>query len=285
MPVVMWTYTTGMSIRLIVIDLDDTLLHGEEAAEASLAALRGLLPGVRWCVATGRPDGRLIALREVLVPTAGWIWSHGARGSFGPWGRMVLLNPARTVDLLEALVWELPEARIAVERGTTIFHDPGYPVVARPGGRRMVEVDRVQMLGSFGEMMRVHAPDGFARVRSLLVERELPFHAWDVGPDSYAEVTSTAATKVLAVQELARHLGVEPEEVAMIGDGHSDAAVLAWAGRGVAIAGGHRSALEAADVVADGFVEAVKLAVGSELCSFRGERETSCPVRLPWGAS
>ena len=55
------------------------------------------------------------------------------------------------------------------------------------------------------------------------------------------------ANKGHAVSLLARELGIERHEVVAIGDSVNDAAMLAWAGVGVAVGGADAYALEAAD--------------------------------------
>ena len=62
-----------------------------------------------------------------------------------------------------------------------------------------------------------------------------------------------ASSKSLAVAWLASHLDVPQAQVLAIGDGSNDVDMLAWAGLGVAIAGGDPEALSAADVIAPPF--------------------------------
>lgn len=251
-----------MSIRLVAVDLDGTLLTGGRIPAASVAALDRLADsGIAWCVATARAGGRIIRQREVLAPTAGWIWSYGARGEHGDWSHDASISASIMHEVL-SLVDEVDSgAKVGVERGETLYHDRGYPVVARPE-RSCLVTTREAMASAGCEMVRVHASAGIAA--KLMVasdEQGLRVRCWPVGPDTYVEITSGWAAKVRALQMLAIHLGLRRGEVAMIGDGLSDAAALDWAGRGVAIAGGDPVAVAAADAVAGDFIEALATAV------------------------
>ena len=67
--------------------------------------------------------------------------------------------------------------------------------------------------------------------------------------DSFVEVMAAGVAKEAALAEVAEELGVAQQEVIAFGDQVTDAGMLRWAGRGVAVANAHKSALEAADEV------------------------------------
>jgi hydroxymethylpyrimidine pyrophosphatase-like HAD family hydrolase len=56
-------------------------------------------------------------------------------------------------------------------------------------------------------------------------------------------------TKAFALERLCRRLGIRPQEVVAVGDMPNDLAMLAWAGRSVAVANAQLEVLEAADEV------------------------------------
>ncbi len=67
--------------------------------------------------------------------------------------------------------------------------------------------------------------------------------------DTFVEVLAAGVGKEVALADHARELGVTAEEVVAFGDQLVDAAMLRWAGLGVAVANATAFALEAADVV------------------------------------
>lgn len=82
--------------------------------------------------------------------------------------------------------------------------------------------------------------------------------------ESYLEVTHREADKAPALEALASRLGVAREEVVAIGDGANDAAMLVWAGVGVAMGHAPDPVKAAADWVTesndrDGVAAAIEL--------------------------
>jgi hypothetical protein len=67
--------------------------------------------------------------------------------------------------------------------------------------------------------------------------------------DTFVEVIAAGVGKEVALAELARERGVPREQVVAFGDQLVDAAMLRWAGLGVAVANATEFALEAADEV------------------------------------
>jgi Cof subfamily protein (haloacid dehalogenase superfamily) len=65
----------------------------------------------------------------------------------------------------------------------------------------------------------------------------------------FCEVEAIGAGKDLALEHLAGLLGINRDSVIAVGDGKGDQSMIAWAGLGVAIEGGHPDAIDAADRV------------------------------------
>jgi len=66
----------------------------------------------------------------------------------------------------------------------------------------------------------------------------------------FVELSAAGVDKAFALAELCRALGIGPGEVVAFGDMPNDLPMLAWAGRGVAVADAHPRVLAAADEVA-----------------------------------
>lgn len=75
----------------------------------------------------------------------------------------------------------------------------------------------------------------------LQITRSLPY---------FCEVLHPETGKDLALQRLCKMLGIRREDTVAFGNGDEDAAMIAWAGHGVAIGDGSAAAIAAADEVA-----------------------------------
>lgn len=258
------------NFRLIAVDLDGCLLDSAgKVPEASRIELDILAcQGIRWCVVTGRSLGTLTGLQQQLYPTGGWIWSHGAQARSDYWTRSATLAKLDVLAIADLLREDFPGSVMAVDCEEVLYRDEGYPVPTWPPGRRHTVADRDMMALLGGDMIRIRCD----RVGDLVVaieEMALPVRAWETGRAGYVEITASAASKLSALGMLATYLGARGEEIAVIGDGHSDAGMLAWAGLGVSFADAHPSATGAADVVlgersgpeVNRFVEAIGLVV------------------------
>src|SRR5699024_7414732 len=85
-----------------------------------------------------------------------------------------------------------------------------------------------------------------ARIRSLGLDG---FELTHSGAP-FVEVLAPGVSKAWGLEQLCTHLGIDRSEVLAFGDAPNDAEMLAWAGRGVALANAEPVALAAADEVA-----------------------------------
>lgn len=82
------------------------------------------------------------------------------------------------------------------------------------------------------------------------IEKQFPneLHVFFSKP-TYVEVLNREANKGLAVQELAKILGIKREEIIAVGDSFNDLYMIEYAGLGVAVANAAKAIQEAADYV------------------------------------
>jgi hypothetical protein len=98
-----------------------------------------------------------------------------------------------------------------------------------------------------------------------------------VTDDWFLEFASTGATKAAGVAAIAARYGIEQAEVLAFGDGNNDAALLAWAGLGVAMSHGRPAALAVAKMVApagdpeSGLARAVEAVLAAHAFDGRGQ--------------
>lgn len=151
--------------------------------------------------------------------------------------------------LVHDLRARLPGILFAVEH-EAFGHEPGFAAWdwAPPPDTRVA--DAVELLEEPAAKLflrhEAHAVEVVAEVARELAGADaavtLP-GPWTV------EVSATGVSKAAAVAELCDELGIAATDVLALGDYPNDLPMLAWAGRGVAVANAHPEVLAAADEV------------------------------------
>jgi len=247
-------------VQLLACDLDGTVIaHGDSVHEPVLAALHAAVDdGVRVIIATGRMARSVEIFRQ--------LWKL-------PGGPMICYNGAEVVDLPAGHQWfcdRLPDAaaRQAMELvlaedylAQVYVGDALWVTREDPRIRQYVEANHIPAEVRPGrtivdwslppiKILIQDEPPALARLRAQL-------EPWAAAAGirtfysqrDYLEIASRTATKGQALARVAERLGVPQSAVAAVGDGENDAEMLAWAGLGMAMGGGHPAAVAAADVV------------------------------------
>ena len=245
------------------VDIDDTLVGPDGVVSpANAAALTRLVAeGTHVVLASGRSHANMLPFHRVLgLPPGPIISSQGAVVQESDTGavRFAYAMAPRDVDAV---------TRHGRERGFAVQH-------YRPGGIHTetrtrwteydqtrntephVEVPDLLTAGQGGaapddvmKMIWLGDPESIARAVAEAHARHSARLAVLRTDPPYLEFTAANVNKATALAAVAESLGASQADVVAFGDGNNDAAMLAWAGLGVAMPHAAPSALAAADRV------------------------------------
>ncbi len=248
-----------MAVRLIALDIDGTILPydgnstGGELSPRLRAAVAALVEDGRTVVlASGRMRAGVIRIARELGLNTPFIAQEGcviANGD-GEIVRELKIDPQLALEVSAyareaghdyewfssdryAVTTESPATAYYAELGEVTPE-----VHARPETLD-IEPNGVGVLAGAEQSSVVHR-ELLERLGDSLHLLDFPFVTVALHPN---------ATKGHALSLVARDLGIAQIETLAIGDSVNDVSMLAWAGRGLAVAKGHASAREAANEV------------------------------------
>ena len=244
-----------MTPRLIATDLDGTLLRSDgSVADRTVRAFRSAEDaGVVVVVATGRPPRWMHPVAEALGHTGLAVCANGAVVVDLHSEQVVEVNPldrsvvAKVAEVVRAAV---PGVQFAVETPDRGFgQEPGYDT--HPGDVRhnpwiapiddLATDDVIKLLIQHPEM----GPDDLlAMAREVAGELAELTHS---STNGLLEVSATGITKASTLAGIADRLGIAADEAVAFGDMPNDLPMLAWAGKGFAMANAHPDVLAAAE--------------------------------------
>jgi Cof subfamily protein (haloacid dehalogenase superfamily) len=244
-----------MAVKLVALDIDGTLIHaGEQMPTPRLtAAIRALDgSGIAVVLASGRMFPGTLSVAAHIGLTTPVICQQGCSvhlldGTIThefPLERalaMAVVEHARELD--HPYEWFNPlryivsrEHPAAVEYGRVSGIIPEYVSMPEHSG---VAPTGVGIISSHEEANAIH--------RHLAGIHSDRMHLLDF--PSVTVAVASDANKGHALSLVCADLGIDRHEVVAIGDSVNDAAMLAWAGRGIAMAHSDRYALDVANEV------------------------------------
>ncbi len=240
--------------RLVATDLDGTLLRSDgrlgPASRAVLAALDER--GVPVVLVTARPLRWMGGLWPVVGRHGVAIVSNGALTWDVAAARPIAtraFDPAVGRAVVERVVAAAPGAGIGVERVSGLVHDAAYTEVDDPPVGRLVR-DREELWDEPGLKLLVQDPAADPdRLREAVTAAagDQAVATWTM--PGLVEVSAAGVTKGAALAAVAEDLGVAAADAVAFGDMPNDVPMLAWAGRGYAVAGAHADLRAVADGV------------------------------------
>ncbi|GAB3598072.1 HAD family hydrolase [Angustibacter peucedani] len=242
-------------MRMVATDLDGTIVAGDgRVSPRVVSALQACQDaGVHVVYVTGRPP-RWMA--DVVAQTG-----HSGTALCGNGAVVYDLGTeqvlhARTVphevvvEVARRLSAEIPDAAFAVETERGFRRTADY--VARWDAGLDVQVGPLdELLADGAAVVKLLCRSESSISDDMLVQAvpvldglAVPTHS---NPDEgLIEISALGVGKAAALAELARERGVDPADVVAFGDMPNDLDMLAWAGRGYAMEGGHADVLAAA---------------------------------------
>lgn len=229
-----------MSIDLIALDLDGTLLDSrEQVSEANRAAIAAALgEGVRVVLVTGRGVEAPTQIARNLGLALPVICCHGALTKDIQTGRTIGLIPIPTVYAKPMLEYA---ERCAID--VAVYAEEHFYRIT--GAQRYMSDMRSPEwndIPSFAALpsvaptfLRFLGAGAVATVRERFCDLPLHFKFETWGEFEECAVTSREATKRHALQNLCATYGVPRERVLAVGDSRNDVPMLRWAGIGVAM--------------------------------------------------
>jgi hydroxymethylpyrimidine pyrophosphatase-like HAD family hydrolase len=242
-------------IKLVASDLDGTLLRPDETvSERTMAAILATRrAGITLVLVTGRPPRNLGPIAERLGVGGIAICANGAVLWDLDTGTILDLTPL-AADLATRLVHKLraaiPGALFAVELEGGFGREAGWADGLLPAAPDALEADALELItGPVTKLLLRQPTLPFAEVagRARAAVGEQAVVTW--AGTRVVEISAPGVTKAFALERLCRRLGIRPQEVVAVGDMPNDLAMLAWAGRSVAVANAADEVLAAADEV------------------------------------
>jgi Cof subfamily protein (haloacid dehalogenase superfamily) len=241
-------------VRLAGVDLDGTLLRSDGTiSDRTRAAIRGArAAGIAVVIVTARGPMSVSDVARDAGITGTAICSNGGLLVDVATGEILkerLLQSEVAIGLVHGLREQVPGIVFAVEH-EAFAHEPGFSAWdwKPPAGTRIA--DAIELLADPAtKLILRHAEHEVDALAALA--RELVGDAATVvaSGGEAVEVTAAGVNKAAALAEIAGELGIGAADVVAFGDYPNDAAMLAWAGLGVAVANAHAEVLAVADEV------------------------------------
>ena len=252
-----------MAYRLIALDIDGTIRSNENplSKQTSLTIEAARNTGAIVTIVTGRmylSALHVTADLNLISPVATYQGAHIAN----PVSHDILWHQPLTSQMLSDTldVLDSGEHEILAHHRGHVYVEQFSEWIEAYVERNHVRVHVVDDLRSLGEegvtrLIVGGDDDAVGEVTATLkrtcnarlqITRSLPY---------FCEVLHPETGKDIALQRLCEMLGVRQEDTVAFGNGDEDAAMIAWAGLGVAIGDGSAAAIAAADEVAPPLAE------------------------------
>lgn len=261
---------------LIATDLDGTFLRSDGTVSDRTARVWAALPrhGVETVLVTARPPRWLHDLAHVVGAHGIAICGNGAF-VYAVEQRELLETYCFEQSVLAAIMADLrtaiPQILLATETSAGAVFEESWPDPHREDLRRVAPRGAVDplMADPVGKLLAL-APglattDFLTMVGAVVATRgELAYS----GAFGLAEINPVGVTKAVALERWSSERGIPAERVWAFGDMPNDLPMIAWAGRGIAVANAHPDVLAAADAHApsnddDGVAVTVEPLLGS----------------------
>lgn len=262
-----------MTIRLVAMDLDDTLLRDDWTISPRVvtAIQKAQAQGVKMTIATGRMSISARPYAEQLGLDVPVITYHGAMIQHALSGDIIfrcVIPSALATEIVQDVAGRGVYAQIYLkDRVITPKHNDW--------AREYERISRVRIEEGDLSVVLSQEPEGVEKILLMAEEADLDqlapllrqrygekVHITKSKP-CFLEMTDCSVNKGVALAALAELLGIAQEDVMAIGDSFNDLEMIQYAGLGVAMGNARSEIKEQADIVTvtneeDGVAEALE---------------------------
>lgn len=235
--------------RLLALDLDGTLLRsdGSISARTNAALEHARAAGLTPLLITARPPRRVRELSARQGLTGSVICANGALVydlQTDSLSHQQLLHAELASELVVALRNALPGVTFMVEAGLCFGCEPSYAVPDEHErdrvDPRMERADALTLVrAGVSKLIVQHATSGLEQLLAITRVHAGVRASVTHSGSAFVEVAAATVGKARALATYCEAQRIGAHEVVAFGDMPNDAAMLAWAGHGVAMANAH----------------------------------------------
>lgn len=262
-----------MTIRLVAMDLDDTLLRDDWTISPRVvkAIQKAQAQGVKMTIATGRMSISARPYAEQLGIDVPVITYHGAMIQQVLSGEILfrrVIPSALAAEIVEHV------SKLGIY-GQVYLKDRVVTSQLNEWSREYAKIASVHIEVADLAVLLSQEPEGVEKILFISEESVLDqlastlkqFYGKKVhitkSKPHFLEITDCSVNKGIALAALAEHFGIIQEDVMAIGDSFNDLEMLQYAGMGVAMGNARSEIKEQADIVTvsnedDGVAEAIE---------------------------
>ena len=252
-----------MAIRLVAVDVDGTLVTADQRVlpRVQAAAQRALEHGIQLVLCTGRAPGECWYILDALPQIRYAVTQTGAIAQDLKTGETLYHCPLSPDDA------RLIYSHVRRYDGLVNFFSGGIVYNAK---QQMAQFERYYPADFRWLFERSHEfVDDLDAMVAGWNRPQLPYFVTGAGYVDL-EVMNPNTSKGIALGALCKKLGVPPKQVMAIGDSGNDAAMLDFAGVGVAMGNGEEALKQKADLIAPtnedgGVADMLELAIKGEI--------------------
>ncbi len=245
-----------MTYKLIALDLDDTLLNANKqfSNEDATAISKAYEKGVQIVLASGRMYYSIAPIKEKLNIKNSYSIAVGGAAVVNPEGQEIYskyLSPISAKQVMRYAVMRNIYFQLYLEDGMhyinrtqyTDHYETHYACVGINSPKLMEQEEiftsKILMIDK-PEKTKEYLPDIKANFSELSVKRS---------QKEFIEIMNPEASKGIALEFLAKKLGIAREQVIAVGDSEIDISMIEYAGLGVAMENADEKVKKSAQVV------------------------------------
>ena len=254
-----------MAIRLVAVDVDGTLVTADQRVlpRVQAAAQRAAEHGIQLVLCTGRAPGECWYILDALPQVRYAVTQTGAIAQDLKTGETLYHCPLSPDDA------RLIYSHVRRYDGFVNFFSGGIVYNAR---RQMAQFERYYPVDFRDRPVeKLYVPFSCREEceKAMADLTQLPYFVTGAGYVDL-EVMNPHTSKGIALEALCQRLGIPREQVMAIGDSGNDAAMLDFAGVGVAMGNGEEALKQKADLIAPtneegGVADMLELAIKGEI--------------------